>query len=162
MPAPCASGSKTSRLCRAAYCAALVAAEMRALQRNGFDFLCHLTDIKAWVESSQRHGRGKTLQTLAWLAWLKHRNTKIPSLARYLSPRSMLLTGGERRTFSSNLKACLESGAAARPICATIPQPDINRHHYALLRRDLEELAKFSFAQRFLPRRNSSKPRPRR
>ena len=53
-------------------------AEMRPYQKDGFDFLCHLTRIRLGGILADDMGLGKTLQTLAWLAWLKERNTEGP------------------------------------------------------------------------------------
>ncbi len=51
---------------------------MRPYQKDGFDFLCHLTQIRLGGILADDMGLGKTLQTLAWLAWLKERHTKGP------------------------------------------------------------------------------------
>src|SRR6185503_7511604 len=46
-----------------------VQAELRPYQKEGFDFLCHLTRLKLGGVLADDMGLGKTLQTLAWLAW---------------------------------------------------------------------------------------------
>ena len=53
-------------------------AELRPYQKEGYDFLCHLEQLKLGGILADDMGLGKTLQTLAWLAWLKERNPKQP------------------------------------------------------------------------------------
>jgi hypothetical protein len=67
-----------------------VQAEMRPYQKDGFDFLCHLTQIKLGGILADDMGLGKTLQTLAWLAWLKDRNRKNPKPSLVICPASVL------------------------------------------------------------------------
>ena len=92
-------------------------------------------------------GLGKTLQTLAWLAWLKERNTKNPKPSLVICPASVLHNWRrEAKRFTPDLKVLvLESGAARHNLRKQIPQHDLIVTNYALLRRDLEELQKFSF-----------------
>src|SRR5208282_4846855 len=45
-------------------------AELRPYQKDGFDFLAHLVQIKLGGILADDMGLGKTLQTLTWLAWL--------------------------------------------------------------------------------------------
>ncbi len=49
-------------------------AEMRPYQKDGFDFLCHLTQIRLGGILADDMGLGKTLQTLAWLLWLREQH----------------------------------------------------------------------------------------
>ena len=53
-----------------------VKAELRPYQKEGFDFLCHLTQLRLGGILADDMGLGKTLQTLAWLVWLKQWNAK--------------------------------------------------------------------------------------
>src|SRR4030095_5400450 len=55
-----------------------IQAELRPYQKEGFDFLCHLTNLKLGGILADDMGLGKTLQTLAWLSWLKTQNPKEP------------------------------------------------------------------------------------
>ena len=122
-------------------------AELRPYQKDGFDFLCHLTQIKLGGILADDMGLGKTLQTLAWLAWLKERNTKNPKPSLVICPASVLHNWRrEAERFTPGLKVLvLESGAARHNLRKQIPQHDIIVTNYALLRRDLEELQKFAF-----------------
>jgi superfamily II DNA or RNA helicase len=122
-------------------------AELRPYQKDGFDFLAHLVQVKLGGILADDMGLGKTLQTLTWLAWLKERNTKNPKPSLVICPASVLHNWRrEAERFTPNMKVLvLESGAARHNLRKQIPQNDIIVTNYALLRRDLEELQKFSF-----------------
>jgi superfamily II DNA or RNA helicase len=122
-------------------------AELRPYQKDGFDFLAHLVQIKLGGILADDMGLGKTLQTLTWLAWLKERNRKNPKPSLVICPASVLHNWRrEAEKFTPDLKVLvLESGAARHNLRKQIPQNDIIVTNYALLRRDLEELQKFAF-----------------
>src|SRR5208282_3665586 len=122
-------------------------ADLRPYQKDGFDFLSHLTKIKLGGILADDMGLGKTLQTLAWLVWLKDRNRKNPKPSLVICPASVLHNWRrEANRFTPNLKVLvLESGAARHNLRKQIPQHDLIVTNYALLRRDLEELQKFAF-----------------
>jgi superfamily II DNA or RNA helicase len=125
----------------------LIQAELRPYQKEGFDFLCHLSQIGLGGILADDMGLGKTVQTLAWLAWLKERHTKNPKPSLVICPASVLHNWRrEANRFTPHLKVLvLESGAARHNLRKQIPQHDIIVTNYALLRRDLEELQKFPF-----------------
>ena len=120
---------------------------MRPYQKDGFDFLCHLTQLRLGGILADDMGLGKTLQTLAWLLWLKDRNTKDPKPSVVICPASVLHNWRrEASHFTPDLKVLvLESGAARHNLRKRIPQHDLIVTNYALLRRDLEDLQKFEF-----------------
>lgn len=124
-----------------------LAAELRPYQKDGFDFLCHLTQMKLGGILADDMGLGKTLQTLTWLAWLRERNKKNPKPSLVICPASVLHNWRrEAEKFTPGTKVLvLESGAARHNLRKQIPQHDIIVTNYALLRRDLEELQKFAF-----------------
>jgi superfamily II DNA or RNA helicase len=124
-----------------------VQADLRPYQKDGFDFLCHLTQVHLGGILADDMGLGKTLQTLAWLAWLKERQGKHPRPALVICPASVLHNWRrEANRFTPHLKVLvLESGAARHNLRKQIPQHDIIVTNYALLRRDLEGLQKFAF-----------------
>lgn len=126
---------------------ASVQAEMRPYQKDGFDFLAHLTQVRLGGILADDMGLGKTLQTLAWLAWLKERNKKNPKPSLVICPASVLHNWRrEAERFTPGLRVLvLESGAARHNLRKQIPQHDLIVTNYALLRRDLEELQKFAF-----------------
>ena len=124
-----------------------IQAELRPYQKEGFNFLCHLTRIKLGGILADDMGLGKTLQTLAWLAWLQERNDKNPKPSLVICPASVLHNWRrEANRFTPHLKVLvLESGAARHNLRRQIPQHDLIVTNYALLRRDLEALQKFAF-----------------
>lgn len=126
---------------------ASVQAELRPYQKDGFDFLCHLTRIHLGGILADDMGLGKTLQTLAWLAWLQVQNKKNHQPSLVICPASVLHNWRrEANRFTPHLKVLvLESGAARHNLRRQIPQHDLIVTNYALLRRDLEQLQKFSF-----------------
>ena len=124
-----------------------VRADLRPYQKEGFDFLCHLTQIKLGGILADDMGLGKTLQTLAWLAWLRDRHAKQPKPSLVICPASVLHNWRrEANRFTPHLKVLvLESGAERHNLRKQIPQHDLIVTNYALLRRDLEGLQKFAF-----------------
>src|SRR5438093_8152387 len=124
-----------------------IKAELRPYQKAGFDFLCHLTRLKLGGILADDMGLGKTLQTLSWLARLQEQAGKRTRPALVICPASVLHNWRrEANRFTPRLKVLvLESGAARHNLRKQIPQHDIIVTNYALLRRDLEDLQKFSF-----------------
>ncbi len=124
-----------------------VHAEMRPYQKDGFDFLCHLTGVRLGGILADDMGLGKTLQALAWLLWLKQRHGRKSKPALVICPASVLHNWRrEAEKFTPEMKVLvLESGAARHNLRKQIPHFDIVVTNYALLRRDLEELLKFEF-----------------
>ncbi len=129
-----------------------IRAELRPYQKDGFDFLCHLTEMKLGGILADDMGLGKTLQTLSWLAWLKERNGKRHKPALVICPASVLHNWRrEAERFTPHLNVLvLQSGAARHNLRKQIPQHDLIVTNYALLRRDLEELQKFPFSAAIL------------
>ncbi|MCL5097359.1 MAG: DEAD/DEAH box helicase [Candidatus Omnitrophica bacterium] len=126
---------------------AMVRAELRPYQKDGFDFLCHLSQMRLGGILADDMGLGKTLQTLAWLAWLKEQETDRPGPALVICPASVLHNWRrEANRFTPFLEVLiLESGAARHNLRQKIPQFDLIITNYALLRRDLADLKKFDF-----------------
>jgi SNF2 family DNA or RNA helicase len=123
-----------------------IQADLRPYQKEGFDFLCQLNRLKLGGILADDMGLGKTLQTLSWLVWLgdQAKNRK-PSLV--ICPASVLHNWRrEANRFTPGMKVLiLESGSARHNLRRQIPQHDLIVTNYALLRRDLEALQKFSF-----------------
>jgi len=124
-----------------------VRANLRPYQKDGFDFLCHLSKIKLGGILADDMGLGKTLQTLAWLAWLKQRHPRRPKPTLVICPASVLHNWRrEAHKFVPDFKVLvLESGPARHNLRKQIPRNDLIVTNYALLRRDLEALKKFNF-----------------
>jgi superfamily II DNA or RNA helicase len=123
-----------------------IVAELRPYQREGFDFLCHLSRHQLGGILADDMGLGKTLQTLVWLAWMRASSgEQKPALV--ICPASVLHNWQrEASRFTPALKVLvLESGAARHNLRKQIPAFDLIVTNYALLRRDLEALQKFDF-----------------
>ncbi len=123
-------------------------AALRPYQKEGFNFLCHLTQMKLGGILADDMGLGKTLQTLSWLGWLKERSRKNWHPALVICPASVLHNWRrEANRFTPQMKVLvLESGAARHNLRKQIPHYDLIVTNYALLRRDLEALQKFHFS----------------
>ena len=126
---------------------ATVHADLRPYQKEGFDFLCHLTGLRLGGILADDMGLGKTLQTLAWLAWMKQQHAKDPKPTLVICPASVLHNWRrEAERFVPTLKVMvMESGPARHNLRKEIPNYDLVVTNYAILRRDLEDLQKFSF-----------------
>lgn len=122
-------------------------AEMRPYQKDGFDFLAHLSRIKLGGILADDMGLGKTLQTLSWLAWLRQEAGAKSKPALVICPASVLQNWRrEANKFTPDLKVLvLESGAARHNLRKQIPEHDLIVTNYSLLRRDLTALQKFEF-----------------
>jgi superfamily II DNA or RNA helicase len=125
-----------------------VNADLRPYQQDGFHFLCHLTRTHLGGILADDMGLGKTLQTLSWMAWLRDQQGANPRPTLVICPASVLHNWRrEAEKFTPHLKVLvLESGAARHNLRKQIPQHDIIVTNYALLRRDLTDLNKFSFS----------------
>ena len=133
-----------------------VRAKLRPYQKEGFDFLCHLSHLKLGGILADDMGLGKTVQALCWITWqlaLKQekarKNAALKSTASTLvvCPASVLHNWRrETEKFVPHLKILvLESGVARHQLRKQIPQHDLIITNYAILRRDFEALQKFSF-----------------
>ena len=122
-------------------------AELRPYQKEGFDFLCHLSRLKLGGILADDMGLGKTLQTLAWLSWLRQQSGKKAKPALVICPASVLHNWRrEANKFTPGAKVLvLESGAARHNLRKQIPEHDLIVTNYSLLRRDLAALQKFEF-----------------
>ncbi len=125
-----------------------VVADLRPYQKDGFNFLCHLTQMKLGGVLADDMGLGKTLQTLSWLAWLYANSGKRRKPALVICPASVLHNWRrEAEKFTPHLTTLvLESGSARHNLRKQIPQRDLIITNYSILRRDLEELNKFEFS----------------
>ncbi len=122
-------------------------AEMRPYQKEGFDFLCHLSELKVGGILADDMGLGKTLQTLSWLAWLRQTKGARSMPALVICPASVLHNWRrEANKFTPDLKVLvLESGSERHNLRKQIPEHDLIVTNYSLLRRDLTALQKFQF-----------------
>jgi superfamily II DNA or RNA helicase len=125
---------------------AALQAELRPYQKEGFDFLVYLSQHNLGGILADDMGLGKTLQTLAWIAWMQEQNSSSKPVL-VICPASVLHNWRrEANRFVPNLKVLvLESGAARHNLRKQIPEFDVIVTNYALLRRDLEALQKYTF-----------------
>jgi superfamily II DNA or RNA helicase len=126
---------------------ASVHADLRPYQKEGFDFLCHLSRLNLGGVLADDMGLGKTLQTLVWLCWHKHRPGASQKPSLVICPASVLHNWRrEANRFAPDLKVLvLQSGPARHNLRQQIPQHDVIVTNYAILRRDLTALQKFAF-----------------
>ena len=127
-----------------------VRAKLRPYQKEGFDFLCHLSRLKLGGILADDMGLGKTLQALCWITWRLEnvrKNAKRPTSTLVVCPASVLHNWRrETEKFVPHLKILvLESGVARHQLRKQIPQHDLVITNYAILRRDFEALQKFPF-----------------
>ena len=124
-----------------------IQADLRPYQKDGFNFLCHLTQMKLGGVLADDMGLGKTLQTLSWLAWQHEKAGKRKKPALVICPASVLHNWRrEAEKFTPHLKTLLlESGSARHNLRKHIPSNDLIITNYSILRRDLDELNKFEF-----------------
>jgi superfamily II DNA or RNA helicase len=124
-----------------------IQAELRPYQKDGFDFLRHLSDLKLGGILADDMGLGKTLQTLSWLESLRIKSGKKSKPALVICPASVLHNWRrEANRFTPEMKVLLlESGAARHNLRQQIPEHDLIITNYSLLRRDLAALQKFDF-----------------
>lgn len=122
-------------------------ATLRSYQKEGFNFLCHLTRLGLGGILADDMGLGKTVQTLAWIAWIKQQKGSNYCPTLVICPASVLHNWRrEAERFTPSLSVLvLESGSARHDMRKKIPHYDIVITNYALLRRDLDELLKFKF-----------------
>ena len=124
----------------------LVSADLRPYQKDGFNFLCHLTKLKLGGILADDMGLGKTLQTLSWLAWQRAQAGKRHKPFLVICPASVLHNWRrEAEKFTPHLALILESGSARHNLRKQIPSFDIIITNYSILRRDLDQLNKFDF-----------------
>lgn len=125
-----------------------IKADLRPYQKEGFDFLCHLSRMRLGGVLADDMGLGKTLQTLAYLAFLREQSGENRKPALVICPASVLHNWRrEANRFLPDFQVLvLESGSARHNLRKQIPENDLIVTNYALLRRDLPALQKFYFS----------------
>lgn len=122
-----------------------VKAELRPYQQEGLNFLSYASQWDLGAILADEMGLGKTLQALAWLEHLRKKHGPHPSLV--VCPASVVFNWKrEAAQFTPHQKVLLlTAGDARHELRSEIPQHDLIVTNYALLRRDLASLKKFSF-----------------
>ncbi len=119
-------------------------AEMRPYQAQGLSFLNFLYEYGFGGILADEMGLGKTLQTLSFIQYLTEHNNKGPTLV--IVPTSVLPNWErEAKKFTPNLTCLTIYGARRENLFKKIADSHLVITTYALLRRDLEELQKFTF-----------------
>ena len=120
-------------------------AELRPYQKTGLHFLAYASRFKFGALLADDMGLGKTVQALAWLQHLRETIGPAPSLV--ICPASVVFNWQrEAEQFTPGKKVLLlTAGEHRHSLRQEIPQHDLVVTNYALLRRDLAALQKFSF-----------------
>jgi superfamily II DNA or RNA helicase len=120
-------------------------AELRPYQKTGLHFLAYASRFKLGALLADDMGLGKTVQALAWLQHLREESGPAPSLV--ICPASVVFNWNlEASQFTPEQKVLLlTAGEHRHSLRQEIPGHDLVVTNYALLRRDLAALQKFSF-----------------
>ena len=120
-------------------------AELRPYQKTGLHFLAYASRFRLGALLADDMGLGKTVQALAWLQHLRETAGPAPSLV--ICPASVVFNWSrEASQFTPDLKVLLlTAGEHRHSLRQEIPAHDLVVTNYALLRRDLASLQKFSF-----------------
>ena len=120
-------------------------AELRPYQQTGLHFLAYASRFRLGALLADDMGLGKTVQALAWLQHLQEEKGLGPSLV--ICPASVVFNWErEANQFTPGLKVLLlTAGEHRHTLRQEIPAHDLIVTNYALLRRDLAALQKFSF-----------------
>jgi len=120
-------------------------AELRPYQKTGLHFLAYASRFGLGALLADDMGLGKTVQALAWLQHLREERGIQPSLV--ICPASVVFNWQrEAEQFVPGMKVLLlTAGEHRHSLRQEIPQHDLVVTNYALLRRDLAALQKFSF-----------------
>jgi superfamily II DNA or RNA helicase len=122
-----------------------VKASLRPYQKEGLSFLVYAGRLKLGAILADDMGLGKTIQTLAWLQYMRDTEGPMPSLV--VCPASVAYNWKrEVEQFTPGLTILpLAAGDERHELRGEIPKHDVIITNYALLRRDLAALKKFSF-----------------
>jgi SNF2 family DNA or RNA helicase len=120
-------------------------AELRPYQEEGLHFLAYASRYRLGAILADDMGLGKTLQALAWLEYLRETEGRKPALV--VCPASVVFNWQrEAAQFAPEQKVLtLTAGDRRHELREDIPGHDLIVTNYALLRRDLAALKKFSF-----------------
>ncbi|MBV8602585.1 MAG: DEAD/DEAH box helicase, partial [Candidatus Eremiobacteraeota bacterium] len=118
---------------------------LRHYQELGLDFLAYLGEFGFGGILADEMGTGKTLATLAYLAFRKEREGRVPSLV--IAPTSVVHAWeNEIARFTPDLAVLtLQSGSERAALFSEIERHDVVITSYALARLDAEKLAQTRF-----------------
>jgi superfamily II DNA or RNA helicase len=120
-------------------------AELRPYQKTGLHFLAYASRFRLGALLADDMGLGKTVQALAWLQHMREEKGPAPTLV--ICPASVVFNWErEAAQFTPEQKVLLlTAGEHRHTLRKEIPGHDLVVTNYALLRRDLAALQKFSF-----------------
>lgn len=129
---------------------AVIRAEMRPYQRDGFHFLCYLSANRFGGILADDMGLGKTVQTLAWLAWL--RSTSLNSQPSTINPSLVVCPKSvadnwhaEAAKFFPELKVRCWPASELKSFAGMLHSADLHVLNYNQLRLVGEDLAREKF-----------------
>src|SRR5690606_19843416 len=118
--------------------------DLRSYQKDGVALLQLLSEIGTGGILADHMGIGKTIQTLALLAWRRARDGSMPSLV--VAPTSVAPNWiREAERFVPGLRTVLLHGLGRHARYEDVPNVDLVVTTYALLRRDVERLRDIRF-----------------
>jgi hypothetical protein len=125
---------------------AVIRAEMRPYQTEGFHFLAYLASNRFGGVLADDMGLGKTLQALAWLAWLRkttlHAQPPAPSSSLVVCPKSVMDNWhAEANRFYPDLRVRLWRGEPGAELSAARENCDLLVINYTQLRYLSPEIA---------------------
>jgi superfamily II DNA or RNA helicase len=121
----------------------LLAQQLRPYQRDGVNWLQHLSQNGLGGVLADEMGLGKTIQTLACLATRRGTGKK-PSLV--ICPTSLITNWqAEAARFTPGLKTLMLHGPKRQALFSEIPKHDLIITSYALMRRDTAVYAPLEF-----------------
>jgi superfamily II DNA or RNA helicase len=117
-------------------------ADLRAYQREGFQFLAYLSSNQFGGILADDMGLGKTLQTLTWLAWLREQPDFRGLPALVVCPKSVMQNWrSETQRFLPGLRVFFWLGSNAATLRASRERADLLIINYAHLRAAAQILA---------------------
>ena len=132
------------RAARAPRKAKALTAKLRDYQKSGYAWLWQLHENQMAGILADDMGLGKTVQALALLAKAKETDGAQPSLI--VGPTSVLgVWRGEVKKWAPSLSVLVWHGSDRSENTRLLKKTDVVVTSYALLRRDIEELAKIRF-----------------
>ncbi len=120
---------------------------LRPYQKDGVNWLGFLERGYLGGILADEMGLGKTLQTLAWLQSKRFHEAAQGRASLIVCPTSLVENWAEEAArFTPDLRVTLISGAKRAERFAEIPDSDLVVTSYALLRRDIKEYQRHTFA----------------
>lgn len=120
---------------------------LRPYQKDGVYWLRFLEGAGLCGLLADEMGLGKTLQTLCWLSLRRIREDARGKPALVVCPTSLVANWArEARAFVPDMKCLVLSGPGRKALFPQIPAHDLVITSYALIRRDQDDYAPFTFS----------------